>query len=205
MSPQPAGRERGMAKIHSNTPEEPGLGAVVASHGVSAWFVREVLPLEPALMNFLRRSWRNKSEVPDLRQDIYVRVYQAACMEIPNPVKPFVFTVARNLLINRIHHDQVVSIETVSDLDAFDMPMDEPGPDRNVIARQELRVLLAALERLPNRARDVIVMRKIEGLSRPEIAKRLGIGEATVAEHLTRGIRALTEILHGEIDLGAAS
>lgn len=197
-----------MVKPNNNSPEGPErgvAGAIVISQEVSDWFVREVLPLEPALMNFLRRSWRNKDEIADLRQDVYVRVYQAACTEIPNPVKPFVFTVARNLLINRIHHDQVVSIETVSDLDAFDVPMDEPGPDRNVMARQELRVLLVALDRLPKRAREVIVMRKIEGLSRPEIARRLGIGEATVAEHLTRGIRALTEILQGEIDLGAAS
>jgi len=196
-----------MVNTHSSNPERPEpsvAGAVAALHEVNDWFVREVLPLEPALMNFLRRSWRNKSDVADLRQDIYVRIYQAASREIPHPVKPFVFAVARNLLINRIHHDQVVSIETVADLDAFNTPADEPGPDRNAMARQELRVLMAALERLPNRARDVIVMRKIEGLSRPEIARRLGIGEATVAEHLTRGIRALTEILQGEIDLGAA-
>ena len=197
-----------MAKTQNNTPEGPEQGAVganVTTQRVSEWFVREVLPLEPALMSFLRRSWRNKAEITDLRQDVYVRIYQAARKEIPNPVKPFLFTVARNLLIDRIYHDQVVSIETVADLEAFDVPMDEPGPDRSVMARQELRVLLAALERLPNRARDVIVMRKIEGLSRPEIAQRLGIAEATVAEHLTKGIRALTEILQGEIDLGAAS
>ncbi len=197
-----------MVRPINNHPDEPLSGlavTTVASQPVSEWFVREVLPLEPALMNFLRRSWRNKSEIVDLRQDVYVRVYQAACAQIPNPVKPFVFTVARNLLINRIHHDQVVSIETVADLDAFDVPMDVPGPDRNAMARQELRVLLAALDRLPERGRDVVIMRKIEGLSRPEIARRLGIGEATVAEHLTRAIRALTEILQGEIDLGAPS
>jgi len=169
---------------------------------VSAWFVREVLPLEPVLTNFLRRSLRNKSDVADLRQDVYVRVYEAGRREIPNPVKPFLLTVARNLLINKVQREQVVPIDVIADLEALNVKDGEPSADRGVMARQELRRLKHALARLPQRARDVIVMRKIEGLSRREIADRLGIGEATVAEHLTRGVCALTELLHGEFDPG---
>jgi RNA polymerase sigma factor (sigma-70 family) len=169
---------------------------------VSAWFVREVLPLEPVLTNFLRRSLRNKSDIADLRQDVYVRVYEAGRREIPNPVKPFLLTVARNLLINKVQREQVVPIDVIADLEALNVIDGEPSADRGVMARQELRRLKHALARLPQRARDVIVMRKIEGLSRREIAGRLGIGEATVAEHLTRGVCALTELLHGEFDPG---
>ena len=39
-----------------------------------AWFVREVLPLEAALTNYLRHNWRNQADISDLLQDIYVRV-----------------------------------------------------------------------------------------------------------------------------------
>ena len=41
---------------------------------VDAWFVREVLPLEASLMQYLAHNWENKSEIPDLRQEIYARV-----------------------------------------------------------------------------------------------------------------------------------
>lgn len=160
-----------MVKANTNVPKAPSpdaASALVISQAVNEWFVREVLPLEAALMHFLRRSWRNKSEIVDLRQDVYVRVYQAATREIPDPVKPFVFAVARNLLIDQIYHDQVVSIDTVSDLDAFNIPQDEPGPDRNAMARQELRILLAAIDRLPERGRDVILMRKSKAYRDPK-------------------------------------
>ena len=53
-------------------------GAAIATPEVDAWFEREVLPLEGALMQFLQHNWRNGSEVTDLRQDIYVRVYESA-------------------------------------------------------------------------------------------------------------------------------
>jgi DNA-directed RNA polymerase specialized sigma24 family protein len=78
----------------------------------------------------------------DLRQDIYVRVYEAARKHIPERAKPFVFTTARNMLINRMRRRKhVVPIETVADLDALSIAMDAPGPDRNAMARDELRRL----------------------------------------------------------------
>ena len=84
-------------------------GDDMTASDVHAWFVREVLPLEAALMHFLRHSLRNKNEAEDLCQDVYVRVYQAALKKIPDPAKPFLFTVARNLLLNRVRHEAIVS------------------------------------------------------------------------------------------------
>jgi hypothetical protein len=41
---------------------------MVAAHAVDLWFVQEVLPLEAALTRFLRRNWREESDILDLRQ-----------------------------------------------------------------------------------------------------------------------------------------
>jgi RNA polymerase sigma-70 factor (ECF subfamily) len=173
-------------------------GSLMTVSDAKAWFVREVLPLEPALMQFFRRSWRNKSDVEDMCHDVYVRVYEAACKEIPNPARPFVFSVARNLLINRVRREQIVSIDAVADLDALGIALDEPGPDRSAMARQDLQRLQEALDKLPPRCREAVVLRKIEGLGRREIAGRMGIAEATVAEYLAIGIDTLADLLHGE-------
>jgi RNA polymerase sigma-70 factor (ECF subfamily) len=167
---------------------------------VDEWFVREILPLEAALMHFLLRGRRNSNEADDLRQEVYVRVYEAAKQKIPSPAKPFLFAVARNLLVDRVRHEQVVAIETVADVDTLAVAADEPGPDRSVIARQELRRLETAIARLPRRCREVVVLSRIEGLSRREIAVRLGIGDATVSTHLTEGMYRLAQILYGEAD-----
>jgi len=170
----------------------------LAACKVDVWFAHEVLPLEAALMQFLRHNWRNKSDIADLLQDVYVRVYEAALKQIPESTRAFVFATARNLLINRVRREQIIPIEAVADLDALGVAMDEPGPDRSVIARDELRRLQDVLDRLPRRSREAIVMKQVEGLSRREIATRMGVTEKTVKWHLNEGVRELADILYGE-------
>jgi RNA polymerase sigma factor (sigma-70 family) len=172
-------------------------GAAVTASEVQSWFVREVLPLEAILMQFLRHNWRNESDIADLRQEVYVRVCEAAQKQIPVSAKAFVLTTARNLLINRVRRSHVVPIEAVADLDALNMAMDEPGPDRTLIARDELRRLQVMLDLLAPRAREAVVLGRIEGLSRREIAQRMGIAEDTVRQHLAHGMRALADLLYG--------
>jgi len=170
---------------------------------VHAWFVREVLSLEAALMQFLQHNWRNQSDIADLRQDIYMRVYDAALKEIPERAKPLVFTVARNLILTRVRDAQVVPIEAVSDLDALNIAIDMPDPERSTIVRDELRRLQVAIDRLPPRCREAFVMGRIQGHSRGEIALRMGVSEKTVTEHFTKAMRLLADVLYAEpTDLG---
>jgi RNA polymerase sigma factor (sigma-70 family) len=177
--------------------------AGVPASEVEAWFVCEVLPLEAALMHFLQSSYRKKNEISDLRQDVYAQVIEAAQKQIPDRVKPFLFTIARHLLINRIRRDRVVSIESVADLDDLGIAVDAPGPDRTVIARDELRRLRAAIDKLPPRCRETIVLGRIEGLTGREIAERMGITESTVSHYVANGMRALADLLYGApVDIG---
>ncbi|HEV2561262.1 MAG TPA: RNA polymerase sigma factor [Rhizomicrobium sp.] len=170
----------------------------IPTSDVVEWFVREVLPLEAILMHFLRHNWRGQSDIEDLRQDVYVRVCEAAQKQLPEQAKPFVLMTARNLLIDRVRREQVVPIEAAADLEALGLAMDAPGPERIIIARDELRQVQAALEKLPPRAREAVVLGRIEGLTGREIAHRMGIAEGTVSEHLANGICILADLLLGE-------
>jgi RNA polymerase sigma factor (sigma-70 family) len=173
---------------------------LMAATGANDWFVREVLPLEQALMQYLKHNWRNKGDIADLRQEVYVRVLEAARKEIPDRAKQFVFSTARNLIIDRVRREQVVPIEAVADLDALTIAMDSPGAERTAMARDELRRLMAALDRLPPRCREVFMLGKVEGLGGREIAARLGVTESTISKQLAIGIRALADILHGDAE-----
>jgi len=170
---------------------------MVDAQRLDEWFLSEVMPLEPALMRFMRRNWRNHSEIADLRQDLYVRLYDAGREGLPVQTKAFVFRAARNLLINRAVRGQVVSIELVADLEALNVPSDIASPERHVAARDELRRLQAGLDKLPPRCRQVVMLRRIEGLSQRETAARLGVGEDTVEKQMVYGMRALIDFMLG--------
>ena len=92
-----------------------------------------------------------------------------------------------------MRREHVVPIEAVADVDALGVAMDAPGPDRTVIARDELRRLQAVLDRLPDRCREAVILGRVEGLSGREIASRMGITESTVSIHLANGVRALVD------------
>ncbi|HVP86114.1 MAG TPA: RNA polymerase sigma factor [Rhizomicrobium sp.] len=160
-----------------------------------AWFAREILPLEASLMQFLQHNWRHKAEIADLRQEVYTRVYESALQRIPEKPKHFLFATARNLLIDRARQARVIPIDAASDLETLDPASDTPGPDQIVMARDELRRLQAALEKLSPRCREAVVLARIQGLSRREIAQRMGVTEGTAAQYLADGICALVEHL----------
>lgn len=167
---------------------------------LDSWFAEEILPHEAALMRFLRRVWPNRGEAADLRQEIYVRVYESAAKGFPQSPKAFLFATARNLLADRVRRERVVSIDYTQDLDSLNVLVDEISSERQMSARQELRRLAEALDALSDDCRNVIWLRRVEGLSQREAAERLGMLEGTLESHLCRGIRALMKAL---LDNGA--
>jgi len=163
-----------------------------------AWFLHEVLPLEAVLTQYLRNNWRNRADVADLLQDVYVHVYDAARKQRPKSTKSFVFMTAHNLLVDRVRRDKVIPLEAVEDLDALGIAADTPGPETQSVARDELRRVQAALDQIPPRSREAFVLYHVENLSQREVAARMNISENTVGWHLKTGLEEIADLLFGE-------
>lgn len=172
---------------------------------LSAWFVEQVLPLEGVLERYLRRNWRDAGEIADLRQEVYARVYDGCAQRRPESAQAFILSTARNLLIDRARRAQIVSIEAFADMDTLAPTIDELSPERHLAARSELRLLQLALNLLPARCREVVELRKIEGLSQREVASRMGITEDTVERQVSKGVRALAVALQAAAPGGSAA
>jgi RNA polymerase sigma-70 factor (ECF subfamily) len=160
----------------------------------------EILPLEGALIRYLSRVWPHSGEVLDLRQDIYIRVYESARRALPTAPKAFLFATARNLMTDRIRHSRVVSIESTQDFESLNVLVDEISPERRFTAREELRVLARAFDSLSDKCRNVVWLRRVEGLTQRETAQRLGLREGAVESQLARGVRVLALAVFGSID-----
>lgn len=164
---------------------------------VRNWFCRNVLPLESVLMRFIRRHTHDNSDVVDIRQDVYERVLIGAARQLPRQAGPYVFTVARNVLINRARRASIISIELVAELDHLVPDFDWLTPERYIDARNKLRRVQQGIDQLPPRCREVILLRKVNGLSTREVASALGVGIDAVEQQTTLGMRALTDFLLG--------
>jgi RNA polymerase sigma factor (sigma-70 family) len=171
--------------------------AACTGESLDTWFAREVLAHEGALVRYLSRAWFARDEVHDLRQEVYLRVYEAASKSRPRSARAFLFTTARHLVTDRVRRRGVVSIESGWDFEALDVLVDEISPERRAGADEELSSLARAFDRLPPRCREVVWMRRVEERSQKEVAAQLGIGEAMVEKHVAKAMRRLADALFG--------
>ena len=155
------------------------------------WFIREILVHEETLVSYLLRRWPNRPDVNDLRQDTYVRVYEAAAKARPPVPKAFLFAVAAHLLADRMRRRRVVAIDAVGDIEALGVLVEEVSPERRISAHEELRRLAQAIDSLPPRCREVVWMRRVDDLPQKEVARRLGITEKSVEKHVMKGMKLL--------------
>jgi len=161
------------------------------------WFCREVLPLERSLMAYIRRNSRNAADHVDLRQEIYERVLVGASSGLPQNTRAYLFTIARNHLINAARRARIVSFDLVADLEDVTRDIDMFETERHLNARDELRWALEGLNQLPSRCREVVRLRKVEGLTTRETAERMGVGVDTVEKQVTNGMRAIADFMLG--------
>jgi RNA polymerase sigma-70 factor (ECF subfamily) len=101
-------------------------------------------------------------------------------------------------MADRVRRSRVVSIEAVGDFESLNVLIDELTPERWSSGRQTLKRLAEAFDRLPDRCREVVWLRRVEELSQKEVAVRLGITEKTVEKHVAKGARLLADYFYGE-------
>lgn len=150
------------------------------------WMERHLLPVEPRIRAWLNRKRVTGVDADDIIQEMYARVGSVDNVdEIRDPVL-YAIKVAQSILLNRIRRSHIVSIASVGDLDDFDIPSPERSPEDEVAFRDEVYLVIRALRELPERTREVLLLRRVEGLSQRETAGRLKIAEKTVEKHMAQ-------------------
>jgi RNA polymerase sigma-70 factor, ECF subfamily len=144
---------------------------------------------------YIRRRTRSDEEAEEIAQVVFVDA--AARLEHfrpgATPVLAWLYTVAQRRLADRARQLQRRS-ETIASLDAARLvPVEEHRYGPNIA-----RALKNAIERLPERQRQVVVMKLLEGRPFAEIARRLGATEAASKMRFARALEALREELEQE-------
>lgn len=163
------------------------------------WLTMNFLPHEAELRTMLRRVCACAAEVDDVIQETYYRILTMSSLGHVNHPKSFVFRSAKNIVLDRIRRDAVVSIEAMANLDDLDVEDTAPSPERVAFARAELKWVIGLIGTLPVRCRTVFRARRIHGLSQLETAESLGLTDSVVEHEMMKGMRLMSEMIsrHG--------
>ncbi len=142
------------------------------------------------LRSYLTRLLGNAAEAQDIAHDAYIRVYPSITEKPIERPEALLYVTARRLAINRLKRRSISPISRES-LNLDIAASTTPGVQQQVMARQELRMLQAAIATLPEGCRTVLLLRKVDLLSHKEIAERLGIAVSTVEKQHARALRLL--------------
>lgn len=159
------------------------------------WLTINFLPHEAELRRMLRRVCTSAAEIDDVIQESCYRILSMASLDHVRDPKPFVFRVAKNIVLDRIKRDAVVQIETMANLDELDIEDMAPSPERVVFARTELRWVIGLVANLPDRCKSVFRARRIHGMSQQETAETLGLTDGVVEHEMMKGMRLMSEMI----------
>ena len=159
------------------------------------WFIEEVHPHDAALKKYLRGSFPSVRDVDDVVQESYVRIWQRQLLQPLTSARGFLYRVARNLAVDKLRRSTLSPVIRATALTELSVADDRPDAAESTSETEELQLLLEAIETLPPRCREILVLQKLHGLSLKEIAHRLGIAEGTVQIQGAKGIRRCAEYL----------
>lgn len=150
--------------------------------------------LVPRVLSLAWRMLGDPAEAEDVAQESMLRLWKAApdWRRGEAQVSTWLYRVAANLCTDRLRRRRQVPLDAVPEMEDG-----KPGAEAGMIEADRMKALDEALARLPERQRQAVVLRHIEGLSNPEIAAVMDIGVEAVESLTARGKRALAAILAG--------
>lgn len=196
MSAQPNGRER--------LTEEPltDLLRNVGQQDRAAF--REIYRLtSPRLAGVLTRILRDRSEVEDALQDVFIRIWQRATQFDATRGAPMAWlvTVARNVALDRVRARPeargLARPETSQPQpDLIDqLVATGPGPEANVLAQSEARRVVNCFQELEQDRAEAVRGAYLQGLSYSDLAQRHDVPINTIRTWLRRSLLRLKECL----------
>jgi RNA polymerase sigma-70 factor (ECF subfamily) len=155
------------------------------------WIASRILPLESQIRGWLRRVTPPSLETDDVIQEAYAILWGLPDVShIRNP-RAYLYQVVKSVVSEHLRRAGPVAVGSTPDLNSPAEPEEGLTPERILSGRQQLDRLYRAIMRLPEPARTIFVMRKIDNLPQKVIAGRLRVSEHVVENHVARGLRVI--------------
>lgn len=160
----------------------------------SIWLARHVLPHEPLLRAKLRTIPVYDLDVEDIIQETYTRMLSVPSLESIRYPKQYALLTSKAVIVDHIRKSRVVSIVSGDQFESLEIAEPSASVEQRLEIRDEVNEVADALAKLPKLCREILILRRVEGVSQRDVAKRLAISEKTVEKHMTAGVRRLVKL-----------
>jgi RNA polymerase sigma-70 factor (ECF subfamily) len=153
------------------------------------------------LFNFVYRYVNDSALCEDILQETFLRLYKnkSYYKEIAK-FSTWIYTIAANLAKTELRKKKRRTIFSISnyteDNKDYELQDYASTPDQDVVSENTLSHIQAAIEKLPDAFKEVIILRDIQDLDYDEIAEITGTPLGTVKSRINRGRAKLAEMLH---------
>jgi RNA polymerase sigma-70 factor, ECF subfamily len=153
---------------------------------------------------------RSFSEVEDIVQETCLRAFRdihSFTYQSPGAFMRWLSTIADHVIVDQVRHQNRARRANPAGDDLAFRSASNPGgadpatsttPSRLFAQQEAVALLLAKLDAMPEEARELILMAKVEGLSTTEIAAHLGKSREAVAVLLFRAVQRFRNVLSSE-------
>ena len=150
------------------------------------------LRLTPRVLGYASRLLKDHAEAEDVAQEAMLRLWKFApeWRQGEAKVTTWLYRVVTNLCTDRLRKKRGSALDEIAEPED-----DRPSQEAVLMQRQRMDALQGALDSLPERQKEAVVLRHIEGLGNPEIAEVLEISVEAVESLTARGKRALAKAL----------
>jgi RNA polymerase sigma factor (sigma-70 family) len=174
------------ASVHNR-----GMGEKDLNPGGSGARAQEVEKLfrdhNDSLIRFLTLRLQSRQEAREVAQEAYVRLLQLERADVASFVRAYLFRIAGNLAIDRLRRRATESRFQEPELfdDLFEKPL---NPETVALEHERMEQIRSFLHELPDTVRDAFLMFRMEDMDQESIARRLGVTDRMVRNHITRAL-----------------
>jgi RNA polymerase sigma-70 factor (ECF subfamily) len=141
------------------------------------------------LQRFISKRLHDRTEVPDLAQEVFLRLMRVDDHEIIRSPEAYLFTVASHVVHQ--HRARQSSAPATIDIAAVLTELQlisDDDPVAHADSQQRLEEVQRALAELPSRISTTLLLHRFAGLSIEEIGRRLGVARPTAKKYLARAL-----------------
>jgi len=157
------------------------------SPGIDALVTRFAKPLA----SYFRRRVDSPEDVADLVQEVFLRVARLPDVDAIEVPDRFLFVVAANTLRDRQRRLAARGYPRHVPIDDLELESADFSPFRVLVGQEGIRQVERALRELPERTRDVFVLKLFEEYRMADVASALGISKRAAEKHYARALQHL--------------